>query len=257
VPDLHAAQARVNDALWSRDLVHLYATDALRPVERMLIDEYGADLTGRVLELGCGAGRLTAPLAELSDRVTALDVSPAMVRATAARCPTVTVVVADLRALPPLGPFEAVVAGANVIDVLGDESRLRLLSDLRALLVPGGLLLLSSHNLGAATERALRLSVLARGRRHLISSAARLPWWWWNRRQRRRFEWRAADTAVLNDVSHDYQALHYYVTRDAMQRQLEAAGFELVDCRDLDGGVVPPGDAAADCLELHYLARPV
>jgi len=61
------AQRLTNDALWRRtDLVERYATRDLRPVEVMLLIRYREALSGRVLELGCGAGRVTGYLAELA-----------------------------------------------------------------------------------------------------------------------------------------------------------------------------------------------
>lgn len=43
--------------------------------------------------------------------------------------------------------------------------------------------------------------------------------------------------------------------RDAQDRQLAAAGFTLLECLDLDGRVVQPGEQAAPHPELHYVAR--
>ena len=57
------AQREANDQLWGRKgLVQAYATRELRPVEVLLLVRYQAALSGRVLELGCGAGRLTGYL---------------------------------------------------------------------------------------------------------------------------------------------------------------------------------------------------
>jgi len=59
---------------------------------------------------------------------------------------------------------------------------------------------------------------------------------------------------VLNDEAHEYGLLHYYIGRDAQERQLRAAGLELIECLDPDGGPVPGGrDGAGPWL--HYVAR--
>ena len=91
-------QRLANDRMWARaDLVAAYARRDLRPVEVVLLVRYRDALAGRVLELGCGAGRVTGYLAEISHEVHAIDVSPAMVGACAQAYPKVSVGQGDLR----------------------------------------------------------------------------------------------------------------------------------------------------------------
>ena len=78
-----------------------------------------------------------------------------------------------------------------------------------------------------------------------------------NHRRVGKLERRERDYALINDQAHDYRFLHYYIGRDAQGRQLEAAGFELLECLDGDGGDVPEGAAAPAYPELHYAARAV
>ena len=59
-----------------------------------------------------------------------------------------------------------------------------------------------------------------------------------------RFERHEPDYAILNDVGHGYAVMHYYVTRDSQVSQFEAHGFEVLDCLDLDGTPVGPGEAS-------------
>ena len=89
----------------------------------------------------------------------------------------------------------------------------------------------------------------------MIARAIHLPVWRRNRKRVLPFEHVEADYAVLNDASHDFKALHYYISRDSQERQLAIHGFTLVECLDLDGRPVPSGAAAEDCPELHYVAR--
>lgn len=250
-------QRQVNSQLWARDLVSAYDSRELRIVERDLIAEHACDFANRTLELGCGAGRLTGYLADCSQHLVGLDVSESMLSACKRSYPKVHTVLGDMADLSTFGDgeFGAVVAGSNVLDVFDHELRLRTLHEIHRIVAANGLLVLSSHNLGAASPKALRVHLLARGRRHLLSSLVRLPRWLANHRRRSKFEYRTEDHAVLNDVSHDYEALHYYVTRDAMAQQLESTGWELQSCRDLDGVEVPAGSTAEHCLELHFVAR--
>jgi SAM-dependent methyltransferase len=252
-------QARLNAAMWRRrDLVVAYANRELRPVEVLLLVRHREALSGRVLELGCGAGRLTGYLGQLSPDVLATDVSEAMLAAAARRYPGVRFERLDLAALDGLEPgaFDAVVAGYNLLDILDDAARRRALVQLRERLAPGGLLIFSSHNLAAAGgRRSPWFFVRSRNPARVAVNLALQPRRLRNQRRARRFEVRAPDHAVLNDESHDFGALHYYIAPAAQAAQLAAAGLELVECLDLDGRPVPPGGEAAHSPEIHYVAR--
>jgi hypothetical protein len=63
------------------------------------------------------------------------------------------------------------------------------------------------------------------------------------------------DYAIVNDEAHDFSVLHYYVSRDAQERQMMQVGYELLECLDLEGRCVERGETAAKCPELHYVAR--
>jgi len=150
------ARRRANEALWRRtDLVQAYATRTLRPVEVMLLVRYRESLSGRVLELGCGAGRLTGYLAELASTAHGIDISPAMVEHCRRAYPRAAFSERDLRDLSMFeaGSFDAIVASYNVIDVLDDEHRRGVLDGLHRLLVPDGLLIFSTHNRDYAAPR--------------------------------------------------------------------------------------------------------
>jgi SAM-dependent methyltransferase len=251
------SQAEANDALWRRsDLVRPYANRELRPVEVVLLARHRDALSGRVLELGCGAGRLTGYLAQLGGDVLGVDVSPHMLREAAARYPGVRFERRDLREAAQLGTFDVVVAGYNVLDVLGDDERRVLLAELRTAIAPGGLLIFSAHNRAAAWRRRTPWDhVLARDPARLARNVALTPRRLRNRARVRPLEQRCGDHALLNDESHDFLALHYYIAPDDQVRQLEAAGFEVVEWLDLDGTVLTPGDPASNAEEIHYVAR--
>lgn len=240
-----------------------YAGRDLAPVEAVQLARWSAALDGAVLELGCGAGRLTRVLAQLSGGVRAIDVSPGMVEACRRAVPGAAVQVGDLRDLGAFsdGSLGAVVGANNVLDVLGDQDRRGVLEEIARVLAPAGLLLFSSHNRafipfiadGVGPERvALRSPV---GVARAVWHARRLPGLRRNRRRARAFERVESDYAIVNDEAHDYRLAHYYITREAQERQLVAAGLSLLECRDNDALVVPPGAEAARSSALHYVAR--
>lgn len=250
-------QAEANARLWARQELAQhrgYTSSTLRTPEEVILSRFREGLTGRVLELGCGAGRLTGHLAKAAESLHAVDVSPAMIEACRGRHPQVRLDLMDLREIGQLPPasFDAVVAPYNVIDVLGDADRGRALDVFRALLPLYGFLILSSHNLAAPPPKHIpRPKTL----KEAVKTALGLPRWLPTRRRLLPHEHVEQDYAVLNDPAHDYGLLHYYITRDDQERQLSKHGFALIDCLDLDGASVPRGERAAHSSELHYIAR--
>ncbi len=249
-------QRSTNDRLWQReDLVRRYTGRELRPAEEQMLHEHREALSGRVLEVGAGAGRLTGHLGDLAHEVTAIDISPHMLAALRGRYPRIQAEQRDLRDLGAYGEasFDAVVASYNIADILDDEERGEFLDHLHRILAPGGLLILSGHNRGAEG----RITEPLRPRRpiDLVALIVRGPRWWRNRRRLLPHEQREPGYAILNDVAHDFLGLHYYIDRDSQERQLAVHGFELLECLDLDGTPVPAGAAAPQATELHYVAR--
>jgi SAM-dependent methyltransferase len=255
-------QARLNAERWERgDLVDSYSIRVLRPVEETLLDRYRVEFEGRVLELGCGAGRLTGHLCERAREVHAIDLSPAMVAYCQRTYPGATFSVGDLRDLSAFDErgYDVVFAPFNVLDVLGDSARRATLKRLHDLLADGGLLVMSSHNLHYAMRMRprmrLHVRLLVGSPRRPIASLRSLPSRLRNRRRLRPLQRHEDDHAVLNDEAHDFSVLHYYVSPDVQQRQMREAGYEFLECLDLAGGRVEPGEAAVYCSELHYVAR--
>jgi SAM-dependent methyltransferase len=267
VPDTE--QVRVNAGIWRRgDYVANYAIRRLAPVEVMILVRYREALSRRVLEVGCGGGRILGYLVALGGEVHGIDISPAMVAHCASAYPTAKVRVGDLAALGQSveGPFDAIVAADNVIDVFDDAQRRGVLADVRALLAPEGLLIFSSHNLsyldggagsaaGSRPPRHLIAKALSRPIGEVAGYAKRLPRRIRNRRRLAALERHAPDHAIINDEAHDFALLHYYIRRDDQERQLAETGYQLVDCLDTEGGSVGVGEpSSSPCL--HYIARP-
>jgi SAM-dependent methyltransferase len=250
-------QRRVNDAVWAGDRrVAAYASRVLRPVEVVILARYRDGLTGRTLEIGAGAGRLTGYLAELATSTHGIDVSAAMVAVSRGRYPRATFAVADLRDAAAYrgAPYDAIVAPFNVLDVVDDDDRRVALGRIHGALRPGGLLVMSSHNRAAGDRRADPLRLARGSLREMVASIVRLPRRRRNHRRLSAYERNEPSYAILNDVEHDYSVLHYYIHRDAQVAQLEEHGFEVLDVLDLEGHSVGPGDSSDDP-ELHYVAR--
>jgi len=247
-----------NRRFWSRGTeLAFYDSRDLRPVEVVLLVRHRDALSGRVLELGSGAGRLTSYLVGIASELHAVDVSAAMLDRCKANAPGAITHLGDLRDLSAFADasFGAIVAPYNVVDVLDDRERGALLDDLRRLLTNGGLLVFSTHNRAAADDIRPPWALPGGGPRARLRWLRTLRQATANHRRLARQEVDAPDHAIRNDSAHDYALLHYYIDRDAQQRQLEAHGLELLECLELGGRLVGPGERAPHCHELHYVAR--
>jgi SAM-dependent methyltransferase len=251
------AQLAINTRTWGAGgLLRWYKRSGLHPAEAALFERHREALSGRVLELGCGGGRLTRPLVATASALHGIDIAADMVAYCQRRYPTATFSQGDMRDLSAFAPaqFDAIVAGANVIDVLGDQARSSLLDELHRLLAPNGLLIFSSHNLASAPLLAGPTRSLSKHPIRFINRVARLLRSVPNHRRLVALQHFGPDYAILNDEAHDYSLLHYYIGRDDQERQLARHGFDLLECLALDGTTVARGESAFGCHELHYAA---
>lgn len=100
---------------------------------------------GRVLDAGCGTGRVGIELARRGYDVVGVDVDPGMLAHARAVAPDLPWVQADLAALDPVvhglgAPFDLVVAAGNVVPLVAHGTEAEVVRRLAAVLVPGGLL---------------------------------------------------------------------------------------------------------------------
>jgi SAM-dependent methyltransferase len=77
---------------------------------------------GRVLDAGCGTGRVGVRLAELGHAVVGVDADPAMVEQARREAPDLDWRVADLATMDLARSFDAVVLAGNIVPLLEDDS---------------------------------------------------------------------------------------------------------------------------------------
>lgn len=95
----------------------------------------------RVLDAGCGTGRVAVRLAELGHDVVGVDVDERMLARARADAPGMSWVLGDLAALDlPVEPFDLVVAAGNVIPLVAAGTEAAVVAALARHLRPGGLL---------------------------------------------------------------------------------------------------------------------
>jgi SAM-dependent methyltransferase len=104
----------------------------------------------RALDVGCGAGHHAFALADAGLAVTGVDASLAqLLRAASAnerRAQPVTFVHGDMRELPVDGPFDLITCLGTTLGYVDDEQTRGALEGLRAVLAPGGRLVVQVHN---------------------------------------------------------------------------------------------------------------
>jgi SAM-dependent methyltransferase len=113
--------------------------------------EMAKEAEGRVLELGCGSGRLTIPIALQGSEIVGVDLSPAMLEAARAKASAVGVevqwVAGDMRRLDLPGPFSAIfIPGNSLLHLLTGEDLERCFACSRRHLLPGGRLVFDVSN---------------------------------------------------------------------------------------------------------------
>lgn len=133
--------------------------EVLRPVSEEVMEWLGVTDGGRVTDIGCGAGGMTALLAKSvgsTGSVVAVDGEPALLNATLERCRAlgyedrVTTIHHDLSAGPPsIDRLQDLVWAAHVVHHLPDQ--LAAIGQLAGLLIAGGRLALSEGGLRTVT----------------------------------------------------------------------------------------------------------
>jgi SAM-dependent methyltransferase len=258
-PSLATTQDKINGRLYARpDLVRCYATTNLNPPEAVALVRYHEDICHRrVLDLGCGAGRLAVYLRPLTDHYVGVDISPHMVAYCRQTFPGLRFVHGDMRSLQDFaaGSFDSVFGVFNLFDAASHDGRLRILAEVRRVLAPGGLLVFSSHNRNHAQATKgprvhFQCNPLSQLRRVMEYLQARA-----NHRRIKREQRFEQEYALVNDSAHNYALLHYYISREAQARQLTGVGFHLVESLDEWGRTLGVNDDDSDYSSIHYVAR--
>jgi SAM-dependent methyltransferase len=136
-----------------------YMEIGLWPAEQQLIRAH-VPAGGRLLDVGCGAGRTSIPLATMGWQVTGIDLSQAMVevardqaQAAGVRVDFHTMDVCRLQFADD--SFDAALFSYNGIELLpGRAGKRRGLSQLHRVLRPGGILVFCTHSLFALNRHA-------------------------------------------------------------------------------------------------------
>jgi ubiquinone/menaquinone biosynthesis C-methylase UbiE len=125
-----------------------------KPFDRKLLDAFAAEVTGPVVDVGCGpAGHITRYLADRGVDISGVDLSPQGIKVARTRHPDLRFDVADMRALPAAdASLAGLVAFYSVIHLPRPEIP-SAFAEFHRVLAPGGTLLVVMHG-GAGEEGA-------------------------------------------------------------------------------------------------------
>ena len=231
----------VNRRTMSMVVAHYGYRDDLHPSEIAALDTVVERVKGRrMLDLGVGGGRTVKGLRQISPDYVGVDFVSEMVDYCRKRFPDVRFEHGDARSMPQFADasFDLVVFSCNGICMVDHAGRISILSEVRRLLAPGGYFVFSTSNRNdpdagrfrwptlKLTANPIRLAV--RGSRCLSHAVYRV----FNRWRFKPSEIRTAEYAILNDRSHNFRTMHYFITLDQQRKQLRENGF--VDLRVFD-----------------------
>jgi len=253
---------RQNRVAWSAGKVagRYRGDEGLQPGEAAALGLVEGAIRDRpILDIGIGAGRTTAVLRALTPDYVGIDFSADMVAVSRERFPDLDIRQMDARDLSVLADrrFALALFSYNGIDYVGHADRLRIMAELRRVLADDGWLLFSSHNRSFPLRRPWHPGLLSADANALPALRRFAGWLVGIGRHLalRRFEEAQPGYAIANDEGENFRFLTYYIDVDAQRAQLVQAGFELVAAFGAQGRAIPPGDRAADCGWVNYLAR--
>lgn len=214
---------------------------------------------GSILDIGVGGGRTTAHLAPYTASYVGIDYSPEMIATARKSFPGAELHHMDARDLSAFGDesFGVVWFSFNGIDYVSHEDRLRILSEIRRVMAPGGWFMMSSHNRDFALLQATRdprrqpirsspLGAAKDGIRIALSTI--------NAMRLRKRETECDEYAIVNDHSHSNSLLTYYISVPKQTEQLMRAGFSRVRAYALDGAEIATRLGHEASYMVHYLA---
>ena len=252
--------------MYSRsDVIGQYAEDTeLQPPESRILEILAARLGKmKMLDIGMGAGRLTAYFAPRVDDYNGIDLAPQMVeycrRRFAAQISPDRFAVRDMRELRayPDDSFDLVLNSYNTIDHLNVDERARFLGESRRIVSKEGYLCFSAHNSRAVRDN-LRITDWHRAWRHpkntLQRCASRATFLRANSAALQQAD--DADYIVVKNGTHgDFTLNLCYVRPEWQIGALREAGFTTVRLFSLDRGAELDRADLPTCCDrwLYYL----
>ena len=244
----------------SKSVVSSYINMRLQNPEVMILVKYREAIAGKhVLDIGCGSGRTTAILKNLSNGYVGIDYSLDMIESCRKRFKGVRFLHGDVREMNEFKDeeFDYIIFSFNGLDSINHEDRLKGLREIYRVLKQDCLFVFSSHNRNhryAISRPEMEFSTMPCKQagnfiKYFKSTCNRL-----RNKNHQVFE---DQYAIINDVAHNYAMLTYYIDKVNQLKQLEDMGFETIEMYDTLGNTLDINSDDADSAWIYYVARKI
>jgi SAM-dependent methyltransferase len=235
----------------------------LLKAEEFILSYFSAEIRDKaILDIGVGAGRTVPYLNSLSKDYTGIDYSENMLQHCKLNYGSAKLLLCDARNMDIFedGVFEVVLCSWNMLDDADHEGRLRTLREIHRVLKWNGLLIFSAHNLDFKIRSAFTFrgfASVADPLKSLKENAVRIKRYLAgirNHLHNKRGEVHASEYSIVNDPSHNFSLLTYYIKKEHQVRQLERIGFFETQMVDEKGSFISSDE---DCRDgwIYYICR--
>jgi ubiquinone/menaquinone biosynthesis C-methylase UbiE len=244
----------------SKSVVSSYINMRLQNPEVMILVKYREAIAGKhVLDIGCGSGRTTAILKNLSNGYVGIDYSLDMIESCRKRFKGVRFLHGDVREMNEFKDeeFDYIIFSFNGLDSINHEDRLKGLREIYRVLKQDCLFVFSSHNRNhryAISRPEMEFSTMpCKQAGNLIKYFKSTC----NRLRNKNHQVFEDQYAIINDVAHNYAMLTYYIDKINQLKQLENMGFETIEMYDTLGNTLDINSDDADSAWIYYVARKI
>jgi len=242
----------------SKSVVSSYINMRLQNPEVMIIVKYRAFISGKhVLDIGCGSGRTTAILKNLSSGYLGLDYSLEMIESCRKRFKGVHFIHGDVRSMSEFKDeeFDCVMFSFNGLDSISHDDRIKGLREIRRVLKQDGLFVFSSHNRNHRYAISCPKMEFSRTPCKLAENFIKFLKSTRNRLRNKNHQVFNKQYAIINDIAHNYAMLTYYINKAHQVSQLKAMGFETIEMYDTLGNVLNLDSDDKDSAWIYYVAK--
>ena len=244
----------------SKSVVSSYINMRLQNPEVMILVKHRESIVDKhVLDIGCGSGRTTAILKNLSSGYVGLDYSFDMIESCRKRFEDVHFIHGDVREMSEFedGEFDYVMFSFNGLDSINHEDRLQGLREIHRVLKQDGLFVFSAHNRNhryAISRPKMEFSTTpCKQVENFIKFLKSTR----NCLRNKNHQVFNEQYAIINDVAHNYAMLTYYIDKANQVSQLEKIGFETIEIYDTSGNILNIDSNDKDSAWIYYVAKKV
>jgi len=235
-----------------------YALTSLQNPEVIIFIKYREYILNKhILDIGCGAGRTTLTLKNLSPHYIGIDFSCDMIEYCKKRFADTYFIHGDVRDLRIFkdGMFDFVLFSYNGLDSVGHEERLEGLREVHRVLKKDGLFVFSSHNRNYQHRNAFPQMVFTIDPCAQIRNVIKYLRSIYNYKRIKHREQFHNEFSIINDKAHYYSLLTYYIDRKHQASQINKLGFEVLEFYDIYGSLLNQHDDDSHSAWIYYVTR--